>query len=123
MPGKPEESLIVQRIRAREMPPSEREVEASLRPMSSRGQEQLVRWIALGAPEVNEDDRHEGNGPDPLVSDEDRQFWSFQPPRATPPPLPGSVDPSRLRNPVDAFISARLEEKGLRLSPRPTASP
>ena len=35
VPGKPEESLIVQRIRAREMPPSEREVEASLRPMSS----------------------------------------------------------------------------------------
>ena len=117
VPGKPEESLIVQRIRAREMPPSEREVEASLRPMSSRGLERLVRWIALGALEVNGDDRHEGNGSDPLVSEEDRRFWSFQAPRATPPPLPGSVDPSRLRSPVDAFIAAKLREKGLRLSP------
>ena len=117
VPGRPEESLIVQRIRAREMPPSEREVEASLRPMSSRGLEQLVRWIALGAPEVDRDDRDEENGSDPLVTDEDRRFWSFQPPKATAPPLPGSAEPSGLRNPVDAFISAKLEEKGLRLSP------
>ena len=117
VPGKPEESLIVQRIRAREMPPSEREVEASLRPMSARGLEQLVRWISLGAPEVNGNVRDEENGSDPLVSDEDRRFWSFQPPRATPPPMPGSVDPSRLRNPVDAFIATKLQEKGLRLSP------
>ena len=117
VPGEPDQSLVVQRIRAREMPPSEREVEASLRPMSSRGLEQLVQWIALGAPEVNGDDRHEGNGSDPLVSDQDRRFWSFQPPRATPPPLPGSSEPSRLRNPVDAFIAAKLQEKGLRLSP------
>ena len=117
VPGKPEESLIVQRIRAREMPPSEREVEASLRPMSARGLEQLVGWISLGAPEVNGTDRDEENGSDPLVSEEDRRFWSFQPPRATVPPLPGSTEPSRLRNPVDAFIAARLREKGLRLSP------
>lgn len=117
VPGKPDESLIVQRIRAREMPPSEREVEASLRPMSSRGLDQLVQWIALGAPEVNGDDRHEGNGSDPLVSDEDRRFWSFRPPRAAVPPLPDSSEPSRLRNPVDAFIAAKLQEKGLRLSP------
>ena len=117
VPGKPDQSLIVQRIRAREMPPSEREVEASLRPMSSRGLDQLVQWIALGAPEVNGDDRHEGNGSDPLVSDEDRRFWSFRPPRAAVPPLPDSSEPSRLRNPVDAFIAAKLQEKGLRLSP------
>ena len=117
VPGKPDESLVVQRIRAREMPPSEREVEASLRPMSSRGLEQLVRWIALGAPEVDRNNRDQQNGSDPLVSDEDRRFWSFQPPKATPPPLPGPVDLSRLRNPVDAFIAAKLQEKGLRLSP------
>ena len=113
VPGKPEESLIVQRIRAREMPPSEREVEASLRPMSDRGLEQLVRWISLGAPEASGEDRDEENGSDPLVSKEDRRFWSFQPPKATVPPLPGSAGPSRLRNPVDAFIAARLREKGL----------
>ena len=117
VPGKPEESLIVQRIRAREMPPSEREVEASLRPMSARGLEQLVRWISLGAPEVNGNNRDEENGSDPLVSEEDRRFWSFQPPKATVPPMPDSAGPSRLRNPVDAFIAARLQEKGLRLSP------
>ncbi|MDE2755423.1 MAG: PSD1 and planctomycete cytochrome C domain-containing protein [Acidobacteriota bacterium] len=117
VPGKPEESLIVQRIRAREMPPSEREVEASLRPMSARGLEQLVHWISLGAPEVNGEDGDKENGSDPLVSEEDRRFWSFQPPRATVPPLPDSAEPSRLRNAVDAFIAARLREKGLRLSP------
>src|SRR5262249_9214020 len=45
--------------------------------------------------------------------------WLFHAPKAPPPP---SVSQSGwLRNPIDAFILARLEEKGL--APAPPASP
>ncbi len=117
VPGKPEESLIIQRIRAREMPPRGREVEASLRQMNTRGLERLTQWIALGAPEVQREEQDEETGSGSLVTPQDRRFWSFQPPRAARPPRPTASDPSRLRNPVDAFIVRKLEEKGLSLSP------
>ncbi len=116
VPGKPEESLIIQKIRAREMPPRGREVEASLRQMSARGLERVTQWIGLGAPEVQSEE-DEDNGASSLVTAEDRRFWSFQPPRAIRPPRPKASHPSRLRNPLDAFIQAKLEEKGLSLSP------
>lgn len=41
--------------------------------------------------------------------------WSFQP--LERPALPTVSDPSQVRNPVDRFILARLEAKGLRMSP------
>jgi hypothetical protein len=53
--------------------------------------------------------------PDPLVSDQDRQFWAFQPPVAAAPPVVRAA--GRVRNPVDAFILKKLEEKGLTLAP------
>ncbi len=48
---------------------------------------------------------------DPLISDEDRQFWSFQAPRQ--PAVPQVRDALRVRNPIDAFLLTKLEEKGL----------
>jgi mono/diheme cytochrome c family protein len=41
--------------------------------------------------------------------------WAFQPPAR--PPLPAVKDARWVRNPIDRFILARLEEKGLRPSP------
>src|SRR4029077_21226743 len=54
-------------------------------------------------------------GPDPLVSDHDRQFWAFQPPRAVE--VPSVQHQDSIRNPIDAFILQKLEAKGLTLSP------
>src|SRR5262249_38337408 len=53
--------------------------------------------------------------PDPLVADQDRQFWAFQPPVAVTPPA--VHDAGRVRNPVDAFVLKKLEDKGLTLAP------
>ena len=52
-----------------------------------------------------------------------REFWAFQP--VKPPPVPKAVPKSRnsqfkIQNPVDAFVLARLQEKGLQ--PAPPAS-
>src|SRR5574341_1373800 len=43
------------------------------------------------------------------------KHWAFRPVAA--PPLPGVLDSSWSRSPVDLFILARLEEKGLRPAP------
>ena len=43
-----------------------------------------------------------------------RKWWSFQPVREIPPPPLRQASP---RNKLDAFLLARLEEKGLKFSP------
>ncbi len=115
VPGKPGESLLLKKILSGEMPPRRRIVEVSIKPIESAETEVLTRWIARGAPEAPVEPDVAGTGPDPLVTDKDRAFWSFQPPRAVPPP---AVKQSiRVRNPIDAFLLAKLEAKGLTLAP------
>jgi hypothetical protein len=52
--------------------------------------------------------------PSDSVSDDDRQFWSFQ--KLTRPAIPHTNAIQRIRTPVDSFILAQLEPKGLSLS-------
>lgn len=115
LPGKPDESLILKKIHSGEMPPKKRLASASVKPMEPSEIELLSRWIAAGAPEVEMPPDVATEAPDPLVSDEDRDFWSFKPPRR--PPVPSVRNGSRVRNPIDAFVLHRLEEAGLDLSP------
>ncbi len=51
-------------------------------------------------------------------SDRERGFWSFQPPSAVAPP---AVESEWVRNPIDAFVLARLSAAGLQ--PAPEADP
>ncbi len=48
--GRPDESLLVQRIEAREMPPPELQERFSVRGLTSVELEKLRAWIAAGAP-------------------------------------------------------------------------
>ena len=57
-----------------------------------------------------------GDSPLPFTSD-DRNYWVLQP--VVRPEVPEVQDAEWVRNPIDAFILARLEEKGL--SPAPKA--
>ncbi|HEV3341545.1 MAG TPA: PSD1 and planctomycete cytochrome C domain-containing protein [Pirellulales bacterium] len=115
VPGKPEESLLLEKIRTGKMPPPDRLVEASVKPVDPAETEVIAQWIASGAPEVAiEPDVASASG-DSLVSDKDRDFWAFRPPQAAPPPAVRNVD--QVRNPVDAFVLQKLEDKGLALSP------
>lgn len=107
VPGKPEESLIIQRIVSGDMPPAKLQFDFSVRPPSTAEVETLRRWIAAGAPAatVTEEVREE------LVKEKDRQFWAFQPPQR--PTLPKVANQGRVRTPVDAFLLQKLEAKGL----------
>ena len=113
VPGQPESSLILKRVIAEEMPPRKRLIEASVKPMETGEIELLTRWIEAGAPNV-ETEAIENEQESP-VSDEDRDFWAFQPPIEYTIPVVQNTD--RVRNPIDAFILEKLEDKGLNLSP------
>ncbi|TXT21930.1 MAG: hypothetical protein FD138_3917, partial [Planctomycetota bacterium] len=105
--GKPEESLLLQKIAADEMPPKD---EGRL---DDKQKALLRRWIASGAKTVAEkepplDEAEQAS----RVSDEDRAFWAFQPPKR--PAVPKNSNPkSQTSNPIDAFLLAKLAEKEL----------
>jgi mono/diheme cytochrome c family protein len=113
--GHPDQSLLLKRIQSGEMPPKKELMDVSIKVITPAEADKVARWIAAGAPPGNIlPDVADGN-PDPLVSDKDRQWWSFQPPKR--PAAPEVQHAGRVRNPIDAFVLARLEEKGLTLSP------
>jgi cytochrome c553 len=113
--GKPEDSLIVQRISAGEMPPAKKLVEACVKPVEKSELETLTKWIAAGAPVVDIRPDVASTTPDTLVTDKDRDFWAFKPPQSVK--VPSVRDGTRVHNPIDSFILAKLEAKGLTLSP------
>jgi mono/diheme cytochrome c family protein len=115
VPDQAEKSRLIQRIRAGQMPPNDRLVEASVKPVEPAEIEVLARWIAAGAPEVEVAADVATSKPDQLVSDQDRDFWAFRPPRAVS--TPAVRDSARVRNPIDAFLLQKLEAKGLTFSP------
>jgi hypothetical protein len=48
------------------------------------------------------------------ITDDDRAYWAYQPLRAVAAP---AIDDAWCRNPIDAFVLARLQEAGLRPAP------
>ena len=115
IPGDPERSLLIRRIEAADMPPAESQAGYSVRPVTSRELEKLKKWIAAGAPSQEPEVLEPGPGADPLVSEQDRKFWAFQPPQR--PAVPRVRQQQRVRTPIDAFLLARLESENLSFSP------
>jgi len=108
LPGKQAaESLLLERVSAKEigyrMPP-EHEGE----PLSSGQMDLLRRWIAAGA-----------SGPaDEQPEPDPREHWAFRP--VIHRSVPNVKSRDWVRNPIDAWVSQRHEEQGLR--PQPEAS-
>jgi hypothetical protein len=97
------------------MPPRDRLVEASVRPVEPAETEVLARWVAAGVPEDTLRPDVATTTPDPLVTDKDRDFWAFR--LARPVTAPAVRHAERVRNPIDAFVLQKLEQRGLTLSP------
>jgi len=78
----------------------------------------IQKWLLLGAPWPAD---KAGSDPTPgagfTISDEQRQFWSFQPVPATVA-APAVKNEGWVAGPIDRFILAELEAKGLTPSPR-----
>ena len=114
VPGDPDASLLIRRIAAEEMPPEADQARLSYRPVTSQELDKLREWISAGAqwdedpPVVVDPDT------DPLVSQADREFWAFRPPRRQSPPKVNAEN--RVRQPTDRFLLAKLEESNLAFS-------
>jgi len=113
--GKPAESALIRRVAAGQMPPPNRLVEACVKPVEPVELATLTKWIAAGAPEAAIEPDVATTTPDPLVSDKDRDFWSFKPPAAVA--IPRVRREAAVRNPIDNFLLKSLEENGLAYSP------
>src|SRR5262249_20157212 len=101
VPGKPDESLVIQKIRSGAMPPRDRLVDVSVRPIEQSETNALASWIGAGAPEVAREPDVATTRPDPLVTDKDRDFWAFHPPTVVT--VPTVRHTTRVRNPIDTF--------------------
>ncbi len=115
VPGSPDQSLLIQRIAAAEMPPKELVKKADLLPTTLAELETLRLWIAAGAP-PGAPEVEVIPSTDPLVDASDRDFWSFQGPIR--PDVPKVRQKDLVRTAVDAFLLEKLEQKQLNYSPQ-----
>ena len=111
VPGKPDESLIIQAVRHEDqdtaMPPKKPKLPDSLIA-------DLVQWVKMGAPDPREIATTEAKRGD-------KSWWSLQPLSHPKPPSPAGIPTEWNQNPIDRFIFAKLAEKGLK--PGPPADP
>ncbi len=126
-PGDPAGSRLYRRIARMEKPYMPMDGD----PLSEEEVAAIRKWIEMGAPwpespkgsssgdagqkrlaamKALEDRR--------VITDKDRDWWAFRKPAR--PAVPKVKNQARAGNPIDAFVAAKLEEKGL--EPAPAAS-
>lgn len=109
VPGDIESSLLIRAIRQAgelRMPPDSRLNKAQVSVLES--------WIAMGAPWPV--DGADANQLESEKLQRQNSHFAFQP--VSDPPLPAVEEVSWCRNPVDRFVLAELEARGMRPSPR-----
>ncbi len=104
IPGDSSNSPLYQRVARGEMP-------LGGKPLSEAERDLIKQWIDQGAKAESPDTTAAAIG----TSARDRSHWAFQPPRR--PAVPQVANRGRVRNPIDAFLLAELEKRGLRFSP------
>jgi hypothetical protein len=114
VPGNPAASPMIDAVNYRglEMPPTGK--------LSPRQIAALAEWVKMGAPWPKESPSSAASKrSDFTITDEDRRYWAFQP--VGHPAVPKVGRSEWIANPIDAFVLARLETKGL--APTPPADP
>ena len=106
VPGDHEASLLLQRVLAGEMPPTDKK----LPPEHAKT---LAAWISAGAPTLRDEPKTIGKGL--AITEEDRAFWAFQTPKR--PAIPKFDSDDRVRTSIDALLLDRMREQGLAFSP------
>ena len=107
VPGDPEKSLIIKAVRYTDpdlqMPPKDKK-------LSEQQVADLVTWVRMGAPDPRTATAAQKDWKDPSV-----KHWAWQPVKK--PAVPTVKDTAWGQTPVDNFVVAKLEEKGLKPSP------
>ncbi|MCC6797845.1 MAG: PSD1 domain-containing protein [Candidatus Hydrogenedentes bacterium] len=111
VPSEVENSLLIKAVRRidahLQMPPDEK--------LSAEEIAALEKWVASGAP----DPRETSEAAPKREKADPKTFWSFQPIQDPAPPTISK--PDWVQTPIDAFILATLDAKGL--TPAPRADP
>ncbi|MFN0195997.1 MAG: PSD1 and planctomycete cytochrome C domain-containing protein, partial [Planctomycetaceae bacterium] len=112
--GFSDKSVMVRKISSKAMPPQD-----AGEPLSSDQIGSITRWIDQGRfadfVDINPDEASSAVSAADEITDEDRQFWAYQKPKAIQPPDVMATE--RIRTPIDQFVLARLEAEGLTFSP------
>ena len=109
VPGKPDESLLIEAVRYEsfEMPPAGQ--------LEDKQIAVLERWVAMGAPWPGSNPDAVLREPRELFSEEDRNWWAFQP--VVKPAIPKTSGEGWGRNEIDHFVYAQLQSRGLTPAP------
>lgn len=103
---KPQESLLLQALTHKgelKMPPKE--------PLPAAEVATLTRWVTMGLPWAPTAAPTDSGAKSSHVTEEARNYWAYR--RVVRPPVPGVKQTGWVRNPIDAFVLAKLEAKGL----------
>jgi hypothetical protein len=106
--GDPEASLLIKAIRYTDsklqMPPTGQ--------LPAEQIKDFEAWVKMGAPDPRAGSASAQASWQPYDLEQARKFWSFQPIKDTPPPEVNNK--AWVRSPIDRFILAKLESKGLK---------
>ncbi|MHB1423834.1 MAG: PSD1 and planctomycete cytochrome C domain-containing protein [Gemmataceae bacterium] len=108
VPGQPDKSLLVKAIRYDgdvQMPPKGKLADEAI--------VHLTEWVKMGAPWP--EDAVKADASSQSVAEVRRTHWAFQPVRK--PNLPAVKKAAWVKTPIDAFVLAGLEAKGLMPTP------
>lgn len=97
------QSRLFKRIQSQEMPPGEKKLTDAETAL-------IARWIDGGAKTLRPEPETIG-----AFSDEEQNFWSFQPIRR--PPVPKVREAAQVATPIDAFLLEKLQSHDLGFSP------
>jgi len=103
--GDPQSSLLIDLVANEQMPPEENDR------LSAEELALLRRWIKAGVPA---DEKVIALSPHAQVTEADRSYWAFQPPHKAAEPTVRNE--ARARTPIDRFLLASQEQKGLDFS-------
>lgn len=112
VPGDPAASRLISAVRYADpnlqMPPKQR--------LSDEQIADLETWVRIGLPDPREGDGE--RDPNTVDSSGLDKAWAFEPLRMTEPPR--VANEAWCQDPLDRFVLARLEERGLQHAPRAT---
>ncbi len=105
VPGNPGKSVLLKMVTSGDMPKEGKKLT----------REQIAKiehWIKKGAPTLRPEPTEV---PKFFITEEERQFWAFQPVKRPAPPT--VRHPKAVRTPIDNFVLARLEPASLSFAP------
>jgi hypothetical protein len=111
VPGKPDDSLFIKAIRYTDkelqMPPSKDGGKLAPEVIAD-----FEAWVKMGAPDPRTGAALTKKGDEGIDFAKAREHWAFKP--VAKPPVPAVKDKSWVKSPVDAFVLAKLEAKGIK---------